>query len=624
MTRSGLHRLASELLAILFLFCSLTFVFNESSSRIDPRPALPQFQDGNKPHPMSSPYLENFSLSAAFLAGLQDASGGIMEAEDNAYNNTDNTLEAIWVWCRYYRLTGDNRYFYNVWNAWNYSVENKAWLESDSGKIYSSAWALVAEKEFRQAYDNWSYNSYANASASFMITNDGREPDFWWKPLQRKYIKGWAAGTLYDWALSMDNDSAKQAAVNFGSDLMAAVENNVSILSNESWALSGGATFWGITHSVMQAYPNRTWVEIYAPYLKTEVMEPGTGPGNSQNGWEAWYALGYYGAFNVTSNQSFYGIYQNITDRLIDRDGDRDGGIPTNVGDPDNTDESWVTSYRAYFCLRQKMKVIPRISPGEVVLRSVDITGKNGENVTIAWNLSVDDLGGQRDVVAYEIYFSESYDSNHFGYVLLGSVRNGTSNFTHAGAGKDARTYFYYVLVRDSQNLTSCSRQQGFKFGLTLSAGVQLISIPLVRISSVTEVLSSLPTGEIHSYDAWDPNHWKSFHPAKYENDLLSIDRSMALWTNLSAPGVLKTAGIVYNSTVIHLRKGWNFVSFPSFESNYTIGEFRSETGALRVEGYDPTNRPFFLRIMGDDEMMTAGNGYWVQVTQNVDWLIQN
>ena len=60
-------------------------------------------------------------------------------------------------------------------------------------------------------------------------------------------------------------------------------------------------------------------------------------------------------------------------------------------------------------------------------------------------------------------------------------------------------------------------------------------------------------------------------------------------------------------------------MSFPSFNSSYTVYDLKMDTGALRVEGYDPSP-PYHLRVLGDAEVLLAGEGYWVRVEADVEW----
>jgi hypothetical protein len=204
---------------------------------------------GPEPRPSFFSYpsdLENFSKTAKFLTTLQISGGakdgGIKEAEDNPYDNTDNTLESIWVWLRYEALTGDRQYRPNAWKAWNYSQNFPSWQEPDSGKIYSCGWAVVTYAEYQKVIGpNTQYANYARTAAQFIDTNNGWEPDAMWNANERNLIRGWAAGALYTYAKEMNDPAARSTALRIGNDTKASLTTTPSLAKIEAWALAGGA-----------------------------------------------------------------------------------------------------------------------------------------------------------------------------------------------------------------------------------------------------------------------------------------------------------------------------------------------------------------------------------------------
>lgn len=73
--------------------------------------------------------------------------------------------------------------------------------------------------------------------------------------------------------------------------------------------------------------------------------------------------------------------------------------------------------------------------------------------------------------------------------------------------------------------------------------------------------------------------------------------------------------------TTIHLHKGWNLASFPSFNTSYSVSDLKGEIGGRRVEGYDPAP-PNFLRVLGDADVLLAGEAYWVRVAADTEWIV--
>lgn len=558
---------------------------------------------------------DNFTKTAQFFATLQGLDGGMNEAEDIAFENTDNTLESIWVWCRYYELTGDNTYHQNVLDAWNYSIANPAWLESDSGKIYSSAWALAAEERFRNAYNNWTYSWYANASMQFIVNETAWEPSLLFNLTARKHIRGWAAGNMYRYALDVGNETAKWLAVGYGNLTMQEVESNPNILAQEGWALAGGTSMWGIWQSSMREFPNVTWMRTYGPFLDTEVTNPGLGPGNSQVGWEAWYAGGHLGVWNITGDDLYYLNYLNITDRQIAADGDDDGGLPTNYGEPDDTDESWVTSYRAYMILDEFNKMPAGNPPQPADLQQVDLS-VSGTDVILIWLRSGDDGAGENDVFAYEIYYSTNSQFCGYGvlnFTRLGVVFAGGTGYYHLGAGSDLDNYIYYITTRDYQAWRNSSTVYGGKCAFSLTAGENLVSVPFKTTSSFVSTVFQMPSFEAAwTYDPSDViNPWKSFNGEKPFNDLIDVNETMGVWVRISSPDVFAVAGIVPDSTIIQIKSGWNLIGFPSM-TNRTVGNFLSSITYDRVEAFDSATPIYGLKPVADSYVARPGEALWV------------
>lgn len=616
----------------LFLCLLLGFSASATSAMIMPGSLvsaddrIPNSDIGPYPVP-NNWHVENFTKTAQFFATLQAPDGGMMEAEDNPFENTDNTLESIWVWCRYYQLTGDNTYQPNVTKAWNYSIANPAWLEPDSGRIYSSAWALAAEQKFREVYYDWTYSWYANASMWFIVNESAWEPGF--LPFVSKiHIMGWGAGNLYRYALNVGNDTAKRLAVDYGNATMAYIEGDPTLLAQESWALAGGTSMWGIWQSSMQEFPNKTWMETYGPSLRTKVTNPGVGPGNSQVGWEAWYAGGHYGIWNITSDKQYYVNFLDISDRQIAADGDDDGGLPTNYGDPDDTDESWVTSYRAYLILDLFSEMPAGNAPDVADLQGVGWVGAGGD-VVLGWDPSGDDGAGESDVVFYEIYYSVNDLSCGYGvlnFTRLSVVFAGSFVYDHPGAGTDSRNYTYYVATRDYEGWRTSSSVYGGKCAIPLSSGMNFVSVPFqTTFTDASFIFFEMWDLEsAWAYDTSDPaNPWKLYDPQKPFNDLSNVYPTMGVWVNVSSNANLYVAGMVLQSISIPIKTEWNLVGFPSM-TNDTVGNILSGISYDRVETFDPSSLPYHLKAVGDSYLMQAGQALWVHALSNGTIQIQN
>lgn len=263
--------------------------------------------------------------------------------------------------------------------------------------------------------------------------------------------------------------------------------------------------------------------------------------------------------------------------------------------------------------------------PGEArVLDAVLVRGL--EDVRITWALSPDDGGLENDVVAYEIWVGTSYDRYGIGYSLPDTLPPGSTSYTHVGAGQsDKSNYFYIVKAVDEIGQESFGRQ-AVKFSRNMTEGMQLISIPVIMSdTSIETVFQTVNFKRIIYYDvmAGKRHNWRTFDTRKPYNSLSDVNETMALWVEIPTDCYLTVAGLVPLSTTIHLVVGWNFIGYASYVSR-TVGDSFAGAAYQKVEGYDATNPPWFLRTLSDTDMMQFGNGYWIHLSEEFNWTVTN
>jgi parallel beta-helix repeat protein len=262
--------------------------------------------------------------------------------------------------------------------------------------------------------------------------------------------------------------------------------------------------------------------------------------------------------------------------------------------------------------------------PWPPVILQATLTGDDFKNVTIEWSLSPDDGTGLESVVGYEIYRSMTYNPRGLDYEFTASLPNGTSTYEDSFAGEgDPNNYFYRLCAIDGNGNSTCARNQAAKFTRPLTPGPNLVSIPLIQFNvSIEYVLQTVEFDKAWYYDS-SSQEWNWFMKDKtYSGGLSNLNHTIGMWLNVTEASNLTVAGVVPAQTMIQLRQGWNLVSFPSFNATYTVADLKAETGATRVEGFD-TAPPYFLRVLGDAEVLQAGEAYWVEVEADVDWIIE-
>ena len=305
-------------------------------------------------------YLTMFSRIAHFLQTMQVTDpgdpefGGIREGEHMlTVIQTDNTSESIWVWSRYYELTGDNQYQTNLMNAWTYEMNFPAYLEEgDSSpeagyyRMYNSGWATRAEMVYRDIYGDETYHAYGDSCASYIRYHTLVRPQYGGARFYNPPVYSWALGNLYYRGVRENVAAWRENAVQqAGESVKAWVEADPALLATESWAMSGGATMWGLLNSYFSVNWTEApaWLATYESYMDTTVTV-----GQFSNAWKGWYALGHRAVGETLDDPYHLGIHLRRTDELIAEDADLDGGIPARLEDTDSMDQTWVSNYLAF------------------------------------------------------------------------------------------------------------------------------------------------------------------------------------------------------------------------------------------------------------------------------------
>ncbi len=314
-------------------------------------------------------YLRELDQIAAFLAVWQVSNaaspnyGGMIEAESGELAGviqTDNTLEAIWVWSRYRELTGRTTYDANVAAAWVYCLRYPAWLEEGSAgddyyRVHNCAWGLTAVMQYEAATGDVTYASHATTCASYIrshslnlgVTNT-------WTQRLYAFCKGWAAGNLYLYAEAVGSAPLLTAALDQGQNVLSWLNAAPATrLGWEYWAMSAGTCVWGVCNSVFRADPAAgvAWIAANGGYLDVWQDWYNTNGYDWDSSWNVAYANAHYAMSDLAGDDPWYANGVLVTDALLSLDTDDDGGITAESIDLANEDMCWVTSYLAKFCL---------------------------------------------------------------------------------------------------------------------------------------------------------------------------------------------------------------------------------------------------------------------------------
>jgi FlgD Ig-like domain len=307
-------------------------------------------------------YISLFTAASAFVADWQVTTpgptfGGIREAEHLPnIIQTDNTSESIWLWSRYYELTGDTTYFQNVRDSFTYSLVNPAYNEeggsfANSGyyRMYNCGWACFAEWYYRTVTGDTTYKFYGDSCASYIaLHNLNRQSPDPFNQYVNPPVLAWAAGNLARVGTAQGRQDWVDAAEVRASRAKGWVDGEPALLYNETWAMSGGATMWGLLNSWFNVNPESLtiWTDVMRDSLETYATT-----GDFTNAWNGWYALGHYALWSAIDYEPARDRSLALSDTMIAEDGDGDGGIPARPADTDSMDQTWVTSYLAFMGL---------------------------------------------------------------------------------------------------------------------------------------------------------------------------------------------------------------------------------------------------------------------------------
>jgi hypothetical protein len=260
--------------------------------------------------------------------------------------------------------------------------------------------------------------------------------------------------------------------------------------------------------------------------------------------------------------------------------------------------------------------------PAPPTLRATFLSGIDRANVTISWYKSKDE-GLENGTILYRVMRANSLYGPYFEVGNSAAANQTTYNFTDVGMGDgDTNDYFYSVRSVNSDGYYANSTAYAGKMAISLTPGLHLISFPLIQENNSLEtVLQTLDFRSVWCYDSWN-RVWRSYHISKDYHTLEELNNTMGFWIDVTNSDYLVLAGLIPYITEIHLREGWNLISFPSFWTFYPVLLMKMDTGAERVEGFDPLAPPYHLRVMDDFDDFLPSRGYWVKVPRDVTWTV--
>ncbi|MDD5529641.1 MAG: T9SS type A sorting domain-containing protein [bacterium] len=353
-------------------------------------------------------YPAEFAQIADFLTKWQVQNpadtnfGGMIEAEAGELANviqTDNTLEAIWVWARYGQLTGDTaKYSANIRNAKTYCDRYPPWKEEgavgyDYYRVHNSAWALTAAEVYCETYGDSSYYGFADSCANYIMSHPLNIYHPSYKYIN-SFVTGWAAGNLYKYGMLRNNNNWTDTATTYGERLMYWITLSTQLrLSEETWAMSSGTIVWGICNSTFRedTIRGKAWIDTNGSYVDTFQVWRNCGDGyNWDNAWNVAYCNAHYAMYEISRDTKYKNRHKFLTDVLLSYDTDFDGGITSTTQDPDTEDMCWVSSYLAKMGVNNLLDALPDTDAGitRFVSPQNQVKYKTGDSLEIILEVS--------------------------------------------------------------------------------------------------------------------------------------------------------------------------------------------------------------------------------------------
>ncbi|MBN1825192.1 MAG: hypothetical protein JW958_02925 [Candidatus Eisenbacteria bacterium] len=203
--------------------------------------------------------------------------------------------------------------------------------------------------KYEQVTGDTTYRSYVDSCASYLATHNLSRPGTTgFYDLVNPPVLAWGAGNLYAYGEAREDSVWKYRGWKRANRVKGWVDSDPAIMSNEEWAVSGGAVAWGLLESYFRVNVGEEslWVETYATLMDTVAD-----PGDWENAANGWYALGHKRVQRSTGDPYWGARHQWLTDYLLAFDTDDDGGIQGNPADTDTMDHAWIAAYLGFMCL---------------------------------------------------------------------------------------------------------------------------------------------------------------------------------------------------------------------------------------------------------------------------------
>jgi len=263
-----------------------------------------------------------------------------------------DTLEAIWVWSYYTKISKDFTYKTNIQMAWEYTTANFTRFippsKEDEG-LYDCAWLALSGSMYEKVFADKSYRRWIEIAGDRLACHistirsiRGRE----------YYDPWWMTTCLASVAQSLKHSEWSQVAQNFVRRHVIEDQTPFSNVEKEPHhrGLGGHDFFSNNANKALallscfssEATTTRIAVNKFLPLTPKNFVKRHA----DENAWNANVATVLGKGYLLTDEEEFLRRYFSIMDELKKRDSQNSAALPRSEKFP--VRESWVTSFYAY------------------------------------------------------------------------------------------------------------------------------------------------------------------------------------------------------------------------------------------------------------------------------------
>jgi len=161
-------------------------------------------------------------------------------------------------------------------------------------------------------------------------------------------------------------------------------------------------------------------------------------------------------------------------------------------------------------------------------------------------------------------------------------------------------------------------------------SGYNILSFACISTAEpLATVMNNTPLNIMYEYRTSGTDRWKVYNPSLPSyvvSDLNTLTRKNGYITFMGADGIVTFTGSIPSSTSTILTPGWNLVGYPNNATQSVQNAFSTINTSYNIVVTYDQDIPAFISYAnpggGSLQNITVGRGYWVNATQNANWMV--